>query len=159
LPGLLEDHEHTELLIADEAVLGARRNEDGMAFAKLDLLSLDLERAAPFEHDVDLVVLVRRLAVWLGRHEYVDADLEADRSVDDLVPAVACGQPILRAGDVERLGTSQGPWLTLWQVYDGLLSIDFALRPWKLVLLCGCERGEVGMNRKALIGSRAEDRA
>src|SRR5512132_872892 len=144
-PGLLEDHQHTELLIADEAVLGARRNEDGIAFAKFDLLSLDLERAAPVEDDVDLVVLVRGLAVWLRRHEHVDA--------------VACGQPILRAGDVERLGTSQGPWLTLWQVYDGLLSIGFAPLPWKLVLLWGCERGEVGLNRKALIGSRAEDRA
>jgi len=57
-PPLLEDHEHAELLVADEAVLGAGRNEDGVPLAKLDVLSLDLEHAAALEHDVDLVVIV-----------------------------------------------------------------------------------------------------
>jgi len=58
LPPLLEDHEHTELLVADEAVLGARRNEDGVALVELDLLAFDLEGASAFEDDVDLVVVV-----------------------------------------------------------------------------------------------------
>jgi hypothetical protein len=94
-------------------VIGAGGDEDGVALAKLDLLSLDLEHAASFEHDVDLIVLVRRLAVRFGRNQHVDADLEAGRAVDDLIAAVARGEPVLRAGDVEWLSRSQGTWFTL----------------------------------------------
>src|SRR5207248_8317515 len=101
---LLEEHEHAQLLVADETVLGAGGDEDGVALAKLDLLTLDLERASAFEDDVDLVVLMRRLAVGLRRDEDVDADLESGRAVDDLVPAVAGREPRLRARNGERGG-------------------------------------------------------
>src|SRR5438046_616698 len=66
-----EDHEQRELLVADEAVLRARLDEDGGALLHGDPLALHLEYAAPLEHDVDLVVLVRLLAVRLRRDEHV----------------------------------------------------------------------------------------
>ena len=49
--------------------------------------------APPFEHDVDLVVHMRLLAVGLRRDEHVDADLEPGRLVDDLVPASSLLEP------------------------------------------------------------------
>jgi hypothetical protein len=39
LRALLEDHEHAQLLVADELVLGARRHEDGIAFGEVVALS------------------------------------------------------------------------------------------------------------------------
>src|SRR5438270_401238 len=86
-PVTLEDHKHAQPLVADEAVLGSRRDEDGASLLELDPLVLDLEHAAALQHDVDLVVLVRLLAVGLGRDEHVDADLETGGAVDDLVAA------------------------------------------------------------------------
>ena len=46
---------------------------------------LDLEDTAALEDDVDLVLVVRLLAVRLGSDEDVDPDLEARGAVDDLV--------------------------------------------------------------------------
>jgi len=83
-------------------VVGARGDEDRLAFLDRDLLVLDFQRAAAFEHDVDLVVLVRRLVVGLRGDEHVDADLEARRAVDDLVAAVGRREPLLHRADVER---------------------------------------------------------
>ena len=48
-------------------MLRARLDEDGGALLHGDPLALHLEYAAPLEHDVDLVVLVRLLAVRLRR--------------------------------------------------------------------------------------------
>src|SRR5207237_697303 len=84
-----------------------------MTFAELDVLSLDLEHTAAFDHDVDLVIIVRRLAVCVGRREHVDADLEPGGAVDDLVAAGVGCEPFLDAGDVERLRCPQGTWFTL----------------------------------------------
>ena len=55
------------------------------------------------EDDVDLVVLVRLLAVGLRRDEHVHADLEPGRRVDDLVAAAPLLQPALRRLDVEEV--------------------------------------------------------
>jgi hypothetical protein len=73
------------------------------ALADLDLLALDLECAPPFEDDVHLVVHMRLLAVGLRRDEHVDADLEAGRLVDDLVPASRLLEPAPRHFDVQRV--------------------------------------------------------
>jgi hypothetical protein len=79
------------------------RDERSLALVELELRSLHLERARAFEDDIDLVVLVRLLAVWLGRDEHVDADLEARRLVHDLVAPAGGGEPALRLRDVEAL--------------------------------------------------------
>ncbi len=65
------------------------------------LLAFDLEGARALEHDVDLVVLVRLLAVGLRRDEDVHPDLQPRRLVHDLVAAVAGGQPLLYFPDLE----------------------------------------------------------
>ena len=65
--------------------------------------AFDLEHAAAFEHDVDLVLLVGLLAVGLGSDEHVDADLEPRRAVHDLVAAAARGERAPRLVDVERV--------------------------------------------------------
>ena len=62
----VEDHEERERLVTGEAVVGVRCDEYGLALRDVPRLSLDLEVAFPFEHDVDLVVRVRRLAVRPG---------------------------------------------------------------------------------------------
>jgi hypothetical protein len=57
-------------------VLRSGRDEDGVPLLELDPVVLDLQHAGSFEHDVDLVVLVRLLAVGLRRNQDVHADLE-----------------------------------------------------------------------------------
>ena len=57
-------------------MLGAGGHEHRVALAQLGLRPFDVEHAVSLEDDVDLVVLVRLLAVGLGRDEDVDADLE-----------------------------------------------------------------------------------
>ena len=104
---LLEQHEHAQLLVAGEAMLGAGGDEDRVALAELDRLAFDLQRAAALDHDVDLVVLVRLLAVGLGRDQHVDAQLEPGRAVDDLVAAARGNEPRPATGDVERMCTRQ----------------------------------------------------
>ena len=64
----------------------------------------DLEHAAALEHDVDLVLVVRLLAIGLGCDEDVDADLEPRRAVHDFVPAATLDQAAARRVDVERVG-------------------------------------------------------
>jgi len=82
-------------------MLSAGAHEDGAALLELDRLALDLEDAHPFEHDVDLVPLVRLLAVGLWRDEDVDPDLDPRRFVDDLVAAVPGREPLCDVADVE----------------------------------------------------------
>ena len=84
-------------------MVGAGLDEDGGALAHRDALALDLEHAGSLEHDVDLVVLVRLLAVGLGRDERVDADLEARRLVDDLVAAAGGAELRRDFPDTERV--------------------------------------------------------
>ena len=64
------------------------------------MLAFDVEHAVPFEDDVDLVVVVRLLAVGLWGDEDVDADLETGGGVDDLV-AAGFAQAFLHGFDVE----------------------------------------------------------
>ena len=82
-------------------MLGAGPHERGLALQELDLLALDFERARSREDDIDLVVLVRLLAVGLRRDEDVDSDLEPRRRVDDLVAAVLGQEPALGGLDLE----------------------------------------------------------
>ena len=104
---LLEDHEHAELLVADELVSGAGGNEHGVALPQLDRLGLRPPGCRALEHDVDLVVGMGLLMVGLGSDENVDADFEAGRLVDDLVAAVGGRETLLDARDVERMGNGQ----------------------------------------------------
>ena len=83
-------------------MLGVGGDEDRLALRELDFRALYLEHARAFEDDVDLVVLVRLLAVGLGSDEHVDADLETGRRVDDLV-ATALGEASAGARDVEEV--------------------------------------------------------
>ena len=85
-------------------MVGAGADEDGAALLELDRLALDLEDARTFEHDVDLVPLVRLLAVGLRSDEHVDPDLDPRRLVNDLVPAVPGGEPLGHVTDVEGVG-------------------------------------------------------
>jgi hypothetical protein len=64
--------------------------------------SSSTEHPASFEHDVDLVVLVGRLVVRLGRDEHVDADLEPGRAVNDLVAAGPGLEALLHPRHVEE---------------------------------------------------------
>ena len=68
-----------------------------------DALALDLELARAVQDDVELVMLVRLLAVRLRRDEHVHADLERGRLVDDLVAAVPGLEPAADLFDVERV--------------------------------------------------------
>src|SRR5207249_7019479 len=97
----LEDDEHRQVLVGAEAMIGSGRHEDRVALAELERLALDVEHSRALEHDVDLVVGVRLLAVRLRGDEDVDADLEAGRVVDDLVAAAGLGEAALDALDVE----------------------------------------------------------
>ena len=74
-------------------MVGSGRDEDGLALGEPLSLVLDLERALSVEDDVDLVEGVRRLPVGLGRDEDVDADLETQRRVDDLVATALPREP------------------------------------------------------------------
>jgi hypothetical protein len=84
-------------------MVGASLHEHGASFRDRHGLALDLEDAAAFEHDVDLVVLVRLLAIRLGRHKHVDAELEARRFVDDLVAASGGYETFLDLRDAEAV--------------------------------------------------------
>ena len=53
------------------------------------------------EDDVHLIVVVRLLAVGLGRDEHVDAELQSGRLVDDLVAAAGGYEPFLNLPDPE----------------------------------------------------------
>jgi hypothetical protein len=83
-----EDDENAQVLVADEAVVRAGRDEDGLPFDEWNGGAVDLERSAAFEDDVDLVVGVRLLLVWLWGDECVDAELEARRSWATSYPPV-----------------------------------------------------------------------
>ncbi len=82
-------------------MVGPCTDEDGASLRELDRLALDVEDAAPLQHDVDLVPLVRLLAVRLRGHEHVDADLDAGGLVDDLVASVPRGEALSHMADVE----------------------------------------------------------
>lgn len=101
--GAVEDHEQGEVLVGGEAVVGSGRDEQRATFLEWRLHALDLEHTAAFEHDVDLVVLVRLLAIRLGRDQHIDADLEPGRCVDDLVAAALLAQLLARRLDIERV--------------------------------------------------------
>ena len=85
-------------------MLGACLDEHSVTFGHRKDLTLDFERAASFEDDVDLVVGVRLLRVRVRRDEHVDADLEPAGAMDDFVAAVARLEPALRLADGERVG-------------------------------------------------------
>jgi hypothetical protein len=69
---LLEDHEHAQLFVADELVLGTGGNKDRVAFTQVNLLAFDVKRSSAFKHDVDFVVDVGLLMIGLGGDEDVE---------------------------------------------------------------------------------------
>jgi hypothetical protein len=98
-----ENREHGQVLVGAKEVVSAGGDERRMAFAKLELFSTDLERASPFENDVELVVVVDALAVGLRGDERVDADLEPGRFMNELVTSVSGAQACLGFRDVKRV--------------------------------------------------------
>ncbi len=99
----VEDDKQRELLVRDETMLISRRDEKRAAFLERSGDALDLEHPAALEHDVDLVLLVRLLAIRLRRDQDVDADLEPRRPVHHLVPATPLDKRLARLVDVERV--------------------------------------------------------
>jgi hypothetical protein len=102
-----EDNEDAQAFVPREAVVGACRYEDRLPFLNGERLSLDREHAPALEHDVELVVLVRLLAIRLRRNEDVDPDLQPRRTVNDLVAAVASREALSDAFYVERMHHSR----------------------------------------------------
>ena len=101
--GAVEDDEQREVLVGCESVVGAGRDEERAAFLQRCLHALDFQDAGAFENDVDLVVLVRLLAIRLWRNQHVDADLEPGRGMNDLVAATLLAQLLAGCVDVERV--------------------------------------------------------
>src|SRR5262245_23041299 len=99
----LEDDEHTEVLVRGEAMVSAGLDEDRASLADRHLRILDLQHAVSLEHDVDLVVLVRLLAIGLRCDEHIHADLEPGGLVDDLVPSTGFAEPLANRRDLERV--------------------------------------------------------
>src|SRR5205809_7159078 len=97
----LEDDKNAEVLVGRETMIRPGLDEDSRALSHGDLLALYLEDACPFEDDVELVVVVRLLAVRLGRDEAVDTDFEAGGLVDDLVTTAGLTEPLLDGCDFE----------------------------------------------------------
>jgi len=91
------------MLVCAEAVVCAGGDERRATFAKLQLLSADIERASPFEDDVKLVALVDPLVVRFGCDKRVDADLESGRLMDELIATVSGAQACLGFRDVKRV--------------------------------------------------------
>jgi hypothetical protein len=100
---VLEDHQHAEMFVGREAMLGSGFDEDRGALSDGNLFSLDFEDACALEDDVELVVLVRLLPIGLRRDETVDPDLEAGGLVDDLVATAGLTKPFLDGCDLERV--------------------------------------------------------
>jgi hypothetical protein len=90
-----------------ETVLSAGGDERRVTFPELQLLSIDFEHPASFEDDVDLVVCVYALMVWLRRDKRVDEDLKSPRFVDGLVTAVGGAKARFGSGDIESAGRIQ----------------------------------------------------
>lgn len=84
-------------------MVGPRLDEHGSPLTDRNLLVLHLEDTRPFDHDVELVVLVRLLLIRLGRDEHVHPDLEAGGLVDDLVATAGLTEPLLDRCDLERV--------------------------------------------------------
>jgi hypothetical protein len=125
-----ENDEQAQRLVGAEAVLSAGGDEDRLSLRELDLLALDRQHSGALEDDVDLVLLVRLLAVGLGRDEDVDADLEPRRLVDDLVAAAAGGEAPPDLLDLEPVAGLQ----TAACLNPGMISCPYVSRvsswPW-----------------------------
>jgi hypothetical protein len=104
---LFKDRQYGEVLIGAETVLSAGGDEGGVTFPELQLLSVDFEHPASFEDDVDLVVFVYALMVWLWRDKRVDADVKSLRFVDRLVTTVGAAEARFGSGDIEGAGRIQ----------------------------------------------------
>jgi hypothetical protein len=85
-----------------------------------------LEGASSLRNDVELILLVRLLAVGLRSHEDVDPGFEARRSVDDLVASIAHDEPFLHPLDVElvRALSHAASQLTVCRAVSGLESAE-----------------------------------
>jgi hypothetical protein len=84
-------------------VVSAGRDERQATFPKLQLLSVDVEHAAPLEDDVDLILCIQQAVVRLRRDKRVNEDLNPCRLVDDLVSTVAGAEAGFGPGDVETV--------------------------------------------------------
>jgi hypothetical protein len=98
---VFEDHEHGEVLVSAEAVVCAGLDENRGAFANGNLLTLDIQHAVAFEDHVELIVLVRLLAVRLGGNQNVDPDLETGGFVDGLIATAGLPELLLDGCDLE----------------------------------------------------------
>jgi hypothetical protein len=91
------------MLVSGETVVSAGRDERQATFPKLQLLSVDVEHAAPLEDDVDLILCIQQAVVRLRRDKRVNEDLNPCRLVDDLVSTVTGAEAGFGLGDVESV--------------------------------------------------------
>ena len=124
-------------------MVSACRHECGVAFPKLELLSLDVEHPAALKDDVELVVGVHALMVWLRSDKRVDTDLEPSRFVDDLVTALSGANPHAGSGDVEGVGRIQPVALRFWGLRSGRTTLPPAELPTVLRRRCGKRLSEL----------------
>src|SRR5580765_5387136 len=96
-----EDDQDAQVLVSREAMLGVCLHEDSAALLDSHLLTLHLEDARAFEHDVELVVLVRLLSVGFRGDKYIDPDFEAGGFVDDLIATTGLPKPFSDGCDFE----------------------------------------------------------
>ena len=91
-------------------------HERGVTFPKLQLLAVDVKHPVTLKDDVELVVGVHTLMVWLRSDKRVDTDLEPSRFVDDLIAPVRGAKARFGSGDVERVGRIQSAALRFLDV-------------------------------------------
>jgi hypothetical protein len=84
----VKDDDEAQVLVAGEAMIGARFDVDCAALPYRDLVAFDLQCPPAFEDDVDLVPFMWLLAIGLGGDKHVDTELEARRRMDDLVAPI-----------------------------------------------------------------------
>src|SRR2546430_7204019 len=84
-------------------MLGMRLHKDSASLSDRYLLTLNLEDAGALEHDVELVILMRLLAVGLWSDEHIDANFEAGGLVDDLIASAGLTKPFFDGCDLKRV--------------------------------------------------------
>lgn len=91
------------MLIGGKTVVSAARDERQATFPELELLSVDVQHAAPLEDDVEPILCIQQPMVRLGRDKHINEDLQPRRLVDDLVSTVTGAEPSFGSGDVESV--------------------------------------------------------
>lgn len=94
-----EDDEDAQSFVTREAVISTRGHEGSLSLSDRGRLTLYGEHSTTFEHDVELIVLMRLLPVRLGRNEAGVISEAADRR---------CGETLRSASRVVPRNPTRG---------------------------------------------------